>query len=107
MVGPDAAGVRQGDGENAEGARTAGEQRGDSGGVRVAGRQYIAFCGRAGRVVGRQAQGGGLLLVRAAEVAFNARTQDRFVQLIDCRGDRRIGRPQRLQDFSRVEGIQV
>ena len=41
------------------------------------------------------------------EVVFNARGQDRFVHLINFTGDRRIGGPQRLQDFSRVEGIQV
>src|SRR5688500_16324694 len=43
----------------------------------------------------------------AVEVVYNARGQDRFVHLINFTGDRRIGGPQRLQDFSRVEGIQV
>jgi hypothetical protein len=43
----------------------------------------------------------------AVEAVYNARGRDRFVHLINFTGDRRLGGPQRLQDFSRVEGIHV
>jgi hypothetical protein len=43
----------------------------------------------------------------AAKVVSNCRGQDLLWHLINVADDRRIGGPQRLQDFSRVEGIQV
>jgi hypothetical protein len=41
------------------------------------------------------------------EVVLNSRGQDHFVHLLNNLGDRRLAGPQRLQDLSTVEGIQV